>query len=262
MRNPLASIYRWFVFKSGDTRWIGWKSFPFVATWDVVNPGVKGPEVQTALRVVKKGDVLVLRHDGFLSNLGIGGAMVHAALCVGDDHVIEALSDDEGGIVRRHLSDTLQCDKAILLRPSVLSEEVIDLAALTAHTLLGFHYDIFFEFNSEAERELIKADYAKAKAGAVKFCCTEIPHYCYLDQVDKLHLYRKKNPNIFSKFLCLFGLGSGDTIITADMYMEANFDIVWASKGATVDWFRACKAEEKLVRRVEQYHEKVAREIQ
>lgn len=256
MKNPLTVIYKFLVFKAGDTRWLGWRNFPFVATWDVCKPEIKGEEVQTALRRARKGDVLVLRHDGFVSNFGIGGAMIHAALCIGEDHVIEALSDDEGGVVKTHLSDCLQADKAMLLRPINLCDITVNQAVATAHSILGFKYDIFFDFNTEEERESIRNDHIAAKAGTVKFCCTEIPHYCYLDSVQSLDLYRTRNSGLVTKLLTFMGLAMGDTLITADMYLEANFEVVWASKGCTPEWFSSKKCCEETLARVTDYWKK------
>ena len=248
----IANAYRWTIFKTGDIRWLGWHAFPFIITWDPVSPAVKGDEVEAALKHAQPGDVLLVRHDGYLSNKGIGGCMVHAAICVGGDYIIEAVSDDEGGVRRAHLIDALQADKAMLLRPKYLSKDKIFEALSNIHEIVGCKYDIYFEFNSEEERLLFEADPAISR-GIVKFCCTEVPHFVYIKHIDVLQLYRKANPKFMAKVLRFLGLPVGDKLITADMYIEAEFNIVWASKGCTAKWFEGMGAGEKLVQRVKSY---------
>jgi hypothetical protein len=248
----VANAYRWIIFKTGDIRWLGWRAFPFVITWDPKSPEIKGDEVAEAIKIAQPGDVLVVRHDGYLSNRGIGGAMVHAALCVGGDYVVEAVSDDEGGVRRAHLIDVLQSDKAVLLRPKYLSKEQLLDALLDIHAIVGCKYDVYFQFNSEEERLLFKADPEGSKKKA-KFCCTEIPHFTYIEHVDKLQIYRETNPKFLAKVLRFFGLPVGEKLITADMYIEAEFEVVWASKGCTVNWFERMGASEKLVNRMGSY---------
>jgi hypothetical protein len=232
MRNPLNAIFRWAVFKAGDLRWIGWKHFPFIATWDAYTPKIDQYEIHEAMKIARAGDVIILRHDGYASNLGIGGTFVHAAMCIGNDEVVEALSDDQGGVVRRHIADTLQADIAVILRPTI-GFEVVD-AVLAAKSLVGFKYDYLFHFNTQEEKKLIERDYKSAKAGKVLFCCTEIPFYCYMASADTLGLKTKRRVTMLQRILSLLGIQAGEHVITADMYLDANFKPVWASKEAPV----------------------------
>lgn len=255
--NPLRILWRFLVFKIGDTRWLGWKNFPAIVTWDAncTDPKINGYEVADAAAQLRPGDIIILRHENFLSNIGIGGAMIHAALYVGNNEVIEALSDDQGGVVKRHVFDTLRADKALVLRPDLDAFKIVE-AVGAARTLEGFLYDIYFDFNTEEEQKLIARDAEKAKAGAVRFCCTEIPHYCYLDHVEELQLYRTANRTLSTRLLNLVGLGIGGALITADMYVEANFKIVWASAGCTEAWFRARGCSEKFLARFKSFKTK------
>jgi hypothetical protein len=232
MRNPLNAIFRWVVFKTGDLRWIGWKHFPFIATWDAYSCKIDQYEIHEAMKIARAGDVIILRHDGYASNLGIGGTFMHAALCVGNDECVEALSDDQGGVVRRHLADTLQADIAVILRPNI-GFEVVD-AVLTAKSLVGFKYDYLFDFNTQKAKNLIAHDYEASKAGRVLFCCTEIPFYCYMEVTEQLGLKTKRRASALQKILSLLGVHAGDNIITADMYLDANFTPVWASEESPV----------------------------
>jgi len=232
MRNPLYSVFRWAVFKTGDLRWIGWKHFPFIAAWDAYEPLINQYEVHEAMKILRAGDVIVLRHNGYASNLGIGGTFVHAALCIGNDEVVEALSDDQGGVCRRHVADTLKADIALVLRPNI-GFEVVD-AVLTAKSLIGFKYDVLFNFNTKHEKELIAADHKAAKAGKVLFCCTEIPFYAYMESAESLGLKTKQRTTFLHKILACLGINAGEDILTADMYVDANFSVVWASKHSPV----------------------------
>ncbi len=251
MTNPLYNLFRWIVFKVGDTRWIGFKYFPFVATWDAYHSKIDQAEVHDAMKVIRPGDLIVLRHDGYLSNLGIGGAMIHAALYIGADECVEALSDDEGGVCKNHIADTMHADMAMILRPELGPFEISE-AIRNARSILGFKYDVLFDFNTEEERDYIKKFPDKAK-DEIKFCCTEVPHYCYLDYVDQLQIYRVRQASFMQKILAMLGLHTGHKIITADMYVTANFRIVWASKHCTPERFSAMGCEEHFIKRVEQY---------
>ena len=128
------------------------------------------------------------------------------------------------------------------------------MAAIThARSIVGFKYDIFFDFNSAEERKLIEADPERAKAGAVKFCCTEIPHYCFLEHLPSLDLYRTRRTSLLQSFLALLGLRVAGDIVTADMYVEANFKVVWVSKFVTPKWLAQMGCSEKLLSRIETF---------
>ncbi len=251
MTNPLYKLFRWMIFKIGDTRWIGFDYFPFVATWDAYHPKIDQSEAHEAMKVIRPGDLIVLRHNGYLSNIGIGGAMIHAAIYIGADECVEALSDDEGGVCKNHIADTLHADMALVLRPQIGPFEISE-AIRNARSILGFKYDVLFDFNTEEERDYIKAHPEEAK-DKIKFCCTEVPHYCYLDYVDALQIYRVKQCLFLQKILSLLGLHTGTKIITADLYVESNFSVVWASKLCTPKTFEAMGCSEKFVKRVEKY---------
>ena len=71
-------ILRFFVFLAGDIRRL--KCFPYL-TWDVSEHQISLDEaLRKALPLVRPGDVILHRDDGYLSNCFIGGAMVHASV--------------------------------------------------------------------------------------------------------------------------------------------------------------------------------------
>lgn len=254
MRRFIHNLWRWLVFKVGDTRWIGWRHFPFILTWDVHEHLIDGYEAAEAMKVLQKGDVIVLRHEGFASNVGLGGAMVHAALYIGNHEVVEALSDDQGGVCRRHVSDTLRADYVLILRPPV-TRYAIDDAIEEALNIVGFKYDIFFDFNTEEERALIKAN-RDAALKSVRFCCTEVPFYAYHKNLPVMDIYRERNPSFFAKILSLVGLHMGKQVVTADMFAASAMKVVWASKHATPNWFKSMGCSEKQFSRVLDYYKR------
>ena len=250
----LARCYRRLVFALGDIRWRGWRYFPPV-TFRELPPRIKGDEIAKALELARPCDVVVLRHEGMLPNRVLGGAMVHAALCVGRDRVVEAVSDDEGGVVERHLIDTLQADYACILRPQAVGFSFHDIADVIerARSIVGFKYDVFFDFNTEEEYKLIQKDYAKAKRGKVRFACTEVPLYCFNDYRTTLDLYRVPNNKFLARLLRAIGLPIGEHLLTADMYFVAHFELVWASSACTPEWFSRMGCGEKVLAAVSNY---------
>lgn len=108
---------------------------------------------------LKPGDILITRHEDALSNLFLPGFWPHAALYIGNDrereelsislpldnvNVIEAKKD---GVKLRQLSETLEVDAFIVIRPSLTPDE-IRKALLNAIGHAGKRYDFLFDFAS------------------------------------------------------------------------------------------------------------------
>jgi len=240
---------RWTIFWVGDTRRI--HHFPW-CTWDVHQHRIDLNEVMLeALPILRPGDVILHRDEGFLSNVGIGGVMVHAGIYMGQSQVVEALSE---GVVRRHAGHILYSDYACILRPQLGDEraEATEAAIGWANRIVGYPYDVLFDFSSEQERVVV-LEAGEGMAEGVRFCCTEIPHFCYLDYTTRLDVYRKRNVGIATKALSLVGLNPGTAIITADMYIEANFELVWASSDYTPKWAEKKGASEEHLRKLQDY---------
>lgn len=250
----LINLWKWLIFKVGDLRWCGWRYFPFIMTFGSKEPEIDQYEVHEIIPKLFSGDVLILRHDGFASNLGIGGAFIHAAIYLGNNDVVEALSDDQGGVCKRHVATALAADKLIVLRPRLNKFEKSNAVEI-AKKLIGFKYDIFFDFDIAKEKAMIELDYETAKAGKVKFCCTEIPYYCYMDYIDKLELYRETNISVFTEFLEIFGLLIGKRILRADSYIESDFDVIYVSKNITLDWLKKRGCGNGVINKVKSFME-------
>lgn len=249
-------LFRWLVFKVGDTRWIGWRHFPFVATWAVDEHDIDLNEViLDAIPRLLPGDVLLHRDRGFLSNLAIGGAMVHAALYIGNGQVVEAISE---GVIRRHAAHILHSDRAMIVRPRFegpeTHERAVAEALVWAERIVGFPYDPLFRFQCKQQRELIaEKGPERAVRRQVRFCCTKVPYFCYLDYVEALDLRRRRAVTPLHMVLSWIGLHPGRTVVDADMYVRGNFDIVWASRGTTVPWARRRGARGDYLQKLEAY---------
>lgn len=244
-------IFRYLVFLVGDTRYI--KRFPKV-TWDVHQHRIDLNEVfQDAVPLLEPGDIVLHRDEGFLSNIPIGGCMVHAGICVEDNQVVEAISD---GVIKRHVAHLLYSDFACALRPrfNVLSEpkeEVLAKVLPWAEKIVGFPYDELFDFNYWEEMETIeKYGVEEAIKRGVRFCCTEVPSFCYLPYLFDLRFFRRRNVSAMTRMLSWIGLSTGESIIHADQYVTAETDIIWMSKEFTPEWAKKMGCSEEYVHKV------------
>lgn len=240
--NPplLFRILRWLVFWVGDTRKIA--HFPWI-TWDVHDHKIDLNEVMLeAFPLLEPGDIVLHRDDGFLSNIFIGGAMIHAGVYLGDQQLVEAVSE---GVIKRHVAHILYSDRACILRPrfpaDVPRDKAIQDAIEWAEKIVGFPYDILFEFNGWKERELVERYGKGAIDRGVRFCCTEVPYFCYYPHRHALGIKRVRNVSFLTRLLSLVGLSPGRAVIAADMYFTAKFDLIWCSRQLTVDWAKSRK---------------------
>jgi hypothetical protein len=240
MRSPFHRLFRKIVFWAGDVRRLS--KFSYV-TWDAGEYLISLDEViREAIPKLRTGDIVLTRHKGFLSNLFIGGFMIHAGVYVGDGWIVEAISE---GVVKRHVANILHADYAMILRPKFdaasETEEAIEKAVQWANRIVGYPYDECFNFNGAEEREHILKGIKKN----VKFACTEVAYFCYLDYADKLGIKLRRNISFFTWLLSLVGQNVGTEVIDADIYVKANFDIVWKSKSITprVALDHGCKPE-------------------
>ena len=250
MGHIIRHVFRWAVFKIGDTRWEGWRYFPMIVGWNRKKPLIRGSEMLEAMKVVQPGDVLVLRHDGFASNVGIGGCFIHGAVYVGDGECIEALSDDEGGVTNNSLVDILRADLALILRPKLTAEER-QACAKQAWKIHGAKYDYLFNFNVEDELRAIEKNPKITKR--LKICCTEAVLFAYLKHKEQLHLWTSTNDGLVTKILRFLGLMIGKSALTSDAIAMSEMEIVWASKSCTEQGLKARGAPEALVAKVKRF---------
>jgi hypothetical protein len=254
--NPpiLFRVLQWIIFWVGDTRKIS--HFPWV-TWDVHEHKIDLNEVMLeAYPLLKPGDIVLHRDDGFLSNLFIGGAMIHAGIYLGGQQLVESISE---GVVKRHVAHILYSDRACILRPRLPEdkrEAAVKEAIEVAEKIVGFPYDILFDFNGPRERYLVDKFGKDAIKKGVRFCCTEVPYFCYGSYTKELRIVRKRNVSVLTRLLSLLGLSPGKAIIAADMYFTANFDVIWCSRHFDVEWCKKRRVGEKMLRAVEDFWER------
>ncbi len=123
------------------------------------------PDIQAQLdEVLQAGDVLVTRHDFVASNLFLPGYWPHAALYIGsskerdslgitldesiakrwsgDIRVLEAKKD---GVLFRVLSETLEVDEFIVIRPELSTQQIGEaLQRVVQHEGKGYNFDFDF----------------------------------------------------------------------------------------------------------------------
>ena len=248
----MFKLFRWMVFLMGDLRWLGWKKFPFCLGWYSYEEKIDLNEVlYDAIPMLKPGDVILHRDEGFLSNIFIGGAMIHAGLYVGDGQVVEAISE---GVVRRNAAHILYSDRAIILRPRV-SEDAKTQAIEWAHRIVSFGYDFMFNFNGENEREMIRKHGIAARNMGVRFACTEVPYFCYLDHTRGMSIKRRRNVNLLTRSLSVIGLKPGEAVVDADMYVVADMDVIWCSKKFTPEYCSSRRCGPEYVAKVKSWWE-------
>lgn len=243
MGRAIRRLFRWAVFKCGDTRWEGWRFFPFVIGWNPKKTLIRGGEVLDAFRTAEPGDVFITRKDGYLSNVGIGGCFIHAAIYIGDGECVEALSDDEGGVTRSSIVDVLHADLALLLRPKV-SAYRRQVAVENAKKIVGAKYDFLFDFNVEEELKAVERD--PRLASKMRFTCTEVVLFSYLGAKDDLKLYMIPNDGLLTQLLRLTGLMIGRDALTADGIGMSEMDVVWKSRSCSEDGLKARSCPEAL----------------
>lgn len=123
------------------------------------------PEIQEdLLEILKPGDVMVTRHDFVASNLFLPGYWPHAALYIGSGNEREALGIEldaqiakrwsgevrtleakKDGVLFRPLSETLEVDELVVIRPDLSKDEIAEgLKRVCAHEGKGYNFDFDF----------------------------------------------------------------------------------------------------------------------
>lgn len=246
MRSLQYRMFRRVVFMMGRAHVLD--HFPYFSFSDTEKKIDFNEIMFDAMPKLEVGDVLMHRDSGYASNMCIGGAMIHAGLYIGNSQLVEAT---QHGVLRRHAGHLLHSDYACIVRPKFSNvarkEWAIEEAVKWANQIVGFEYDALFDFNGKEEREIVAALPKEEAKKKVRFCCTECAYFCYLDYVEDLRLYRRRNVTFLTKLLGLIGLHPGEKIIDADMYITGNFELIWCSKRFTPDWAEKMGCSEEYV---------------
>ncbi|MHA1231968.1 MAG: YiiX/YebB-like N1pC/P60 family cysteine hydrolase [Candidatus Helarchaeota archaeon] len=121
---------------------------------------VNGEEISTILDIIKEGDILLAKWNGYLSGYFIPGFWSHAAIYVGNRRVVESVGK---GVQNIHLFSFLRTDNVCILRVkdeySNLTKKACLAAEYAANQKLEYDYE-FLDSNK-------------------KFYCSELVNYCY-----------------------------------------------------------------------------------
>jgi len=173
-----------------DIRIYGWPMFFIFAGESHYQ--IKGPDQRQILNLLQPGDVLLRRYDHYLGSLTIKGYWSHAALYVGDDHVIHMLGK---GVTKEDILTFMRCDNIMILR--LKDNYIVPGAIDKAYKFLneGVNYDYNFDYTT-----------------AARLYCTEM--------VDNCIGYKVKQEYPDKKF------------ILPDYFKDCTdvFDIIWTKK--------------------------------
>lgn len=144
----------------GDIRWHGFLH-PLWFTINAKTFMIKGKHYRELESLIKPGDIVIRRFEGYLDKVLIPGWFNHAGIYVGkidgqDNKVVHAISD---GVVVDDLIDFMRTDHMVVLRAP---EKYCDEAIKRAKTVIGRDYDFAFEFGD-----------------SLRFSCTELVNYCF-----------------------------------------------------------------------------------
>jgi len=145
----------------GDIRWSGLKR-PLWLTINALSYQLKGKHYRSVGKVIRPGDILIRRFEGYLDKIFIPGYWNHAGIYVGKDEdgchlVIHATSD---GVWVEDLIDFMRTDHVVVLREC--SGSMVNEAISRAEAAIGAEYDFDFNF-----------------ADSLRFSCTELVNHCY-----------------------------------------------------------------------------------
>ncbi len=182
----------------GDIRWEGWRS-PFWFVWGPKTFALKGKHYRQVAAVVKPGDILIRRFEGYVDKWLIPGYWNHAGIYVGNGQVVHAVSE---GVIETDLIDFMRTDHLIVLRAERITRPWAIRRAKKAKAE-GGEYDFAFRFRSysASERRVPK-----------RFSCTKLAAWCYP--------YLKVGKRRFGR----------PTIVADDFVNSPQLETVWDSR--------------------------------
>ena len=148
----------------GDIKVFGW-THPM---WFEINAHgyrLKGAVYRKIRNLIKPGDIVLRRYEGYLSSYMIPGFWNHAGLYVGDDgedkeQVVHAVSE---GVIQEDILNFMRTDHMLVLRLAKDKKGRGAASAIAkAKLIVGSPYDFGFDFKNTN-----------------RFSCTELVAYCY-----------------------------------------------------------------------------------
>ena len=144
--------------------------------WPYTHKLTTGEEYVKIARYAFPGFILLSRTRGELTNLGIKGPWKHAAICVGNGLIVEAISE---GVTQKRLDEFYyKKDFVALYKPLFADEGACRRAALWAVKQVGAPYDYGFKTTKTDSR----------------YYCSELVYYAYyyaLGVDSPLELWRR-----------------------------------------------------------------------
>lgn len=118
-------------------------------------------DFKKAIKVIKRGDVVLVGGLRRFSHFFIGNKVTHSLLYVGDNNLVHSIVDGVEKVCLKEIFS--EYDTMIILRP-MANEKVMDKVIKYAEKQIGKPYD--FEFKEDGEKfycaELIKTSFEKA----------------------------------------------------------------------------------------------------
>lgn len=157
------SFPAWLIRLTGDIY------LPKTPLWLLYKPShhkVTGPQVRNVLRTVLPGDILLRRYDRYLNTLLTPGFWGHAAMYVGNDEVVHAVSK---GVIGEDILSFCRTDSICVLRAIDEHAALVPEAVNKAKAIERIHppYDYDFKNNNGS------------------YYCTEFVDACYRGLLDK-----------------------------------------------------------------------------
>jgi len=119
--------------------------------WVVYRPDihrVRGEQVRKVLDIIRPGDILLRRFDGYLNTIFTPGFWGHAGVKVSGNDVVHAISK---GVTREDILNFCRCDAICVLEPYTATLKQRDDAVQKAEELAEKNIPYDFEFSSNNE---------------------------------------------------------------------------------------------------------------
>lgn len=135
------------------------KQPPFI----IYNPQfhlLKGSEIRKVLDTLQPGDILLRRHNGYVSGLAIPGYWTHAALYVGNGCINHATTH---GVLAEDILDFCRCDSIAVVRLKNITPDKVKDSISKSKFMVKQNLPYDYEFMD----------------GNGKVYCTELVDICY-----------------------------------------------------------------------------------
>lgn len=120
------------------------------------------------INCILPGDVILTRHDHYITSKMVPGYYSHIGIFVGDNSVISAMKQ---GVIKEDILDFLRVDEAVVLRITSITNSERKDACKEAYKQLGKCYDYKFDFENSDKFsciELIQKCFSNIKGNGIK----------------------------------------------------------------------------------------------